>query len=114
MAQITLTHAGTGQRLTLEIIRGTLKEQDKADDTAEVFHPYLRKGLGQTGACTVFLPVDEDPQVAEKLLTFAADRGEGKLRISGEPAATCKALLNVTLLGDPPRAELLWNGQKEG
>lgn len=114
MAQITLTHAGTGQSLTLEIVRGTLKQQDHPDDSAEIFQPCLRKGLGQSGACTVFLPVDEKPELAEKLLTFAADRGEGKLRISGGAAATCKALLNLTLLADPPRAELVWNGQKEG
>ncbi len=113
MAQITLTHTD-GCTLTLEIIRGTLQQQDSAADNAETFFPRTRLGLGQTGSCAVFLPMDKAAETTTDLLAFAAGTGGGKLRISGDsilPAA--QALLSVTFLPDPPRAELSWQGTKE-
>ena len=114
MAQITLTGSG-GDTLTLELIRGTLQQQDSASDNAETFFPRTRLGLGQTGSCAVFLPMENLAETMVKLLTFAASPGEGKLRIGGDSVTpVCKALVNVTFLPDPPRAELVWQGMKEG
>lgn len=113
MTQIILSHSG-GTVLTLEIVRNTLQQQDNAVDTAESFFPRLRRGLGQTGSCSVFLPLDKQPEIAAKLLTLVWERGAGKLQISGDKIIPVfDALLNITLTADPPQAKLSWQGTRE-
>lgn len=113
MAQITLTHSG-GTSFALEVICGTLQQQDDATDKTESFYPHLRQGLGQTGSCTVFLSPDEQPEITAKLLALVWERGAGQLQISGDTITpVTNALLGVTFLADPPRAELSWQGTRE-
>lgn len=114
MAQITLTQSG-GNTLTLEIVCGTLLQQDNTADQTETFYPRTRRGLGQSGSCSVFLPPDELAEITVRLLAFSANRGEGKLQIKGDGISTAhQALLDVAFLADPLRAELVWQGMKEG
>ena len=113
MAQITLTQSGGGT-LTLETICGTLLQQDNTADQTETFYPRIRRGLGLSGSCSVFLPPDELAEITVRLLAFSANQGEGKLQIKGDGiSAVHKALLDVTFLADPPVAKLSWQGMKE-
>ena len=75
------------------------------------------KGLESLGDIQTSLNVmlENLAETMVKLLTFAASPGEGKVRIGGDTVIpVCKALVNVTILPDPPRAELVWQGMKEG
>ncbi|MBO5959577.1 MAG: hypothetical protein J6Q65_05595 [Lentisphaeria bacterium] len=73
--------------------------------TTDPLYPRLRTGAATQGVCSIYLENND----GEKLLAFTASKGRGAVTLSGAVSVR-DARLSVTLLPDPPHADVAWSG----